>query len=271
MSKTLRFIALSLISAILITPLIVIFLTSLKTQSQIYDPNAGFLPSKLNFENYIKAFYEIDFLRAFVNTISIAFFNIITVTFSSALAAYAFAVLPWSGRDIFFTISLATMMLPEMCLMVPQFLLFKFLGISSGFLPLIVPYYFGLPYYIFLFRQFFLSIPSALADSARIDGASELSIWWRIYLPLSKPIITIVALFQFLLSWNDLLKPSIFLVNEENYTLSLALQQYLSRLGGADWGTLMAASLIMVIPIIIVFLFTQRTLIAGITVSGMKD
>ena len=259
------------ISLILISPLLLIVLTSLKTQEQIYNSSSSILPSPLNFQNYIVAFREINFLQAFTNTIYIAVFNIVGVVIASSLAAYSFAVLRWKRRDFFFTLTLATMMLPEMSVLVPQFLLYKFLGIYSGFLPLIVPYFFGLPYYIFLFRQFFLSIPSALADSARIDGASELEIWWKIYMPVSKPIIMVAALFQFLISWNDLLKPSIFLIDESKFTLSLSLQQYLSRLGGADWGTLMAAAVIMLAPILLIFFFTQKTLIRGITVTGMKD
>lgn len=259
------------IVTVLLSPLLLIFFTSIKDQSQIYDLNSSIFPKSIDFSNYLKAFQEIDFPNAIKNTLYICFFNVMGVILASSLAAYAFAVLKWWGRDFFFVITIATMMLPEMSILVPQFLLFKEIGIYSGFLPLIVPYFFGLPYYIFLFRQFFLSIPSALADSARVDGASELKIWADIYMPLSKPIITVVALFQFLISWNDLLKPSIFLIDEEKYTLSLALQQYLSRLGGADWGTLMSAAVIMVIPILIIFFFTQKTLIRGITVTGMKD
>ena len=207
----------------------------------------------------------------FFNTFVIAIFNIIGVIFSSALAAYAFSVLEWKNRDFFFALTLATMMLPEMALMVPQFLVFKELGLYGGFLPLIIPYFAGLPFYIFLYRQFFLSIPFELIESARIDGATEQQIWWRIMMPLSKPISLVVALFQFLICWNDLMKPSIYLIDEQNYTLSLALQQYQSRLGGAEWGPLMGASVIMVVPVVILFFFTQKSFVRGVIVSGMKE
>ena len=123
----------------------------------------------------------------------------------------------------------------------------------------------------FLFRQFFLSIPKDLAEAARIDGASEFQIWWDIYMPLSKATIMVIALFQFLISWNDLMKPSVYLIDEAQYTLSLGLQQYQSRLGGAEWGPLMAASAIMIIPIIVLFLLTQKSFIKGIAMSGLKE
>jgi multiple sugar transport system permease protein len=271
LSKAGKYFLLLLISGVLITPLALIILTSLKEQAQIYSNTASLFPNPLTFKNFITAFEAIEFLKAFKNTFYIAFFNIFGVVIASSLAAYAFSVLEWKGRDIFFSITLGTMMVPEMTLLIPQFLLFKETGLYGGFLPLIIPYFFGLPYYIFLFRQFFLSIPKTLRDSAKIDGASEFTIWLDIYMALSKPIIMIVILFQFLISWNDLLKPSIFLISEKNYTLSLALQQYLSRLGGAEWGPLMAGAIIMVLPILIIFFFSQKTLIKGITISGLKD
>jgi multiple sugar transport system permease protein len=271
LSKAGKYFLLLVISGVLITPLVLIILTSLKEQAQIYSSTANLFPNPITFKNFITAFEAIEFIKAFKNTFYIAFFNIFGVVIASSLAAYAFSVLEWKGRDIFFSITLGTMMLPEMTLLIPQFLLFKETGLYGGFLPLIIPYFFGLPYYIFLFRQFFLSIPKTLRDSAKIDGASEFTIWLDIYMALSKPIIMIVVLFQFLISWNDLLKPSIFLISEKNYTLSLALQQYLSRLGGAEWGPLMAGAIIMVLPILIIFFFSQKTLIKGITVSGLKD
>ena len=162
-------------------------------------------------------------------------------------------------------------MLPDMVLLVPQFLLFKYLGWYGTMLPLIVPFFCGLPFYIFLLRQFFLTIPKDLAESARIDGASELQIWWGIYMPLSKPALFIVALFQFLIAWNDLMKVSVYLIDDNQYTLSLALQQFQSRLGGAEWGPLMAASAIMIIPIIILFLFAQKSFVQGIQMTGIKE
>lgn len=252
-------------------PFLLIILTSLKNSAQIYSSEFSFIPDPITWSNFYEAFKQINFLEYFGNTLYIAFFNIIGVLIGSSLAAYAFSALEWKLREFFFLITLATIMLPDMVLLVPQFLLFKELGWYGTMLPLIIPYFAGLPFYIFLLRQFFLGIPKDLADSARLDGASEFRVWWEIYLPLSKPALLVVALFQFLISWNDLMKPSVYLIDESQYTLSLGLQQYQSRLGGAEWGPLMAASLIMVIPIVIMFLVTQKYFIKGITMTGLKD
>jgi multiple sugar transport system permease protein len=266
-----RFLLLIFLSFIALFPLLVIISTSLKSSSQIYSSDFAFIPEPITWSNFYEAFKQIKFLAYFGNTLYIAFFNILGVLVASSMAAYAFAALEWKLRDFFFMITLATIMLPDMVLLVPQFLLFKELAWYGTLLPLIIPYFGGLPFYIFLLRQFFLSIPRDLADSARIDGASEFRVWWEIYLPLSKPALLVVVLFQFLISWNDLMKPSIYLIDESQYTLSLGLQQYQSRLGGAEWGPLMAASLIMVLPIIIIFLFTQKSFVQGITMTGLKD
>ena len=126
-------------------------------------------------------------------------------------------------------------------------------------------------FYIFLLRQFFLSIPRELRDSAKIDGASEWEIFTEIYLPLSRPALMIVALFQFMLCWNDLMKPSIYLIDEKSYTLSLGLQQYQSQLGGAEWGPMMAASILVILPVLFLFFITQKQFIQGISMSGLKD
>lgn len=252
-------------------PFIGMLATSLKGSAQIYSSKFSFMPEPIVWRNYIEAIQKIDFFKATFNTLYIAFFNVFGVMISSALAAYAFSALSWKGRDLFFFITIAVMMLPDMSLLIPQFLLFKYLGWYGTMLPLIVPFLCGLPFYIFLLRQFFLTIPKDLAESARLDGASEWQICWDIYIPLAKPALMIVALFQFLISWNDLMKPSIYLIDEAQYTLSLGLQQYQSKLGGAEWGPLMAASVIMIIPIIILFFFTQKSFVKGIALSGMKE
>ena len=259
------------ISVILLSPVLAMLSMSMKTNHEIYHSSFSLLPESLHWQNFIEAFKKVDFLKASFNTLYIALFNVFGVLVASSLAAYAFSALEWKFRDSFFIITIAIMMLPDMVIMVPQFMLFKNLGWYGTLLPLIIPLFCGLPFYIFLLRQFFLSIPKDLADAARIDGASELKIWQEIYLPLSKPALMVVALFQFLISWNDLLKPSIFLIDEKQYTLSLALNQFQSKLGGVNWGTLMAASLIMIVPIVILFLFTQKYFVKGIAMSGLKE
>ena len=162
------------------------------------------------------------------------------------------------------------MMLPDMVILVPQFVLFQKLNWYGTYLPLIVPYFCGTAFYIFLFRQFFMTIPKDLHEAARIDGCSEFGIYRKIYLPLSVPVLSVVSLFQFLYTWNDLMKPSIYLIDQHQYTLSLALQQFKVQHGGTEWSLLMSAATLIVIPVIIIFFFAQRTFVQGVTMTGIK-
>jgi len=210
------------------------------------------------------------FLVYFWNTLKVAVLGVIGVTLSSALAAYAFARIRWPGRDAFFLVTLSTMMVPFAVTMVPLYGIFRALGWIGTLRPLWVPAYFGSAFNIFLLRQFFLTIPQDLSDAARIDGCSEFGIFWRIMLPLSKPALAVVALFHFMYAWKDFMGPLIYLQDQKTYTLSLGLQFYQSQHGGSEWHYLMAACTMMVIPIIVLFFFTQRTFIQGISTTGMK-
>ncbi len=210
------------------------------------------------------------FLVYFWNTLKVAVLGVIGVTLSSALAAYAFARIRWPGRDAFFLVTLSTMMVPFAVTMVPLYAIFRALGWIGTLRPLWVPAYFGSAFNIFLLRQFFLTIPQDLSDAARIDGCSEFGIFWRIMLPLSKPALAVVALFHFMYAWKDFMGPLIYLQDQKTYTLSLGLQFYQSQHGGSEWHYLMAACTMMVIPIIVLFFFTQRTFIQGISTTGMK-
>jgi multiple sugar transport system permease protein len=259
------------LAVIFLLPLSMLVTSSFMNAEQIYSSHFSFIPKPFSLENFSAAFAKIDFFKALANTLYLAVFNIIGVVVASSLAAYAFSAMQWKGRDLFFAITLATIMLPDIVLLIPQFLFFKTLNLYGTLLPLILPYFCGLPFYIFLLRQFFIAIPKDLADSARIDGASEFTIYKEIYMKLSKPAILIVILFQFLLTWNDFMKPSIYLINEKQYTLSIALQQFQSKLGGAQWGPLMASVLLMIIPVVMLFLFTQKYFIKGIALQGLKE
>jgi multiple sugar transport system permease protein len=269
--KILRHLVLATLSIFFLLPLAAVFSTSFKSPSEIYSNSFAWLPQNFNLDNYLEAISRIDFVTCLSNTLYIAILNILGVLLASSLAAYAFAAMQWRGRDLLFMITLSTIMLPEMVLMTPQFLLFKSFSWYGTMLPLIMPYFCGLPFYIFLLRQFFLTIPQELRAAAKIDGADEFTIWRSIYMPLAKPVLIIVALFQFLISWNDLLKPSVYLIDSSQYTLSLALQQYQSRLGGAQWGPMMAAVIMMLIPVLVLFIFGQKYFVRGITLSGLKE
>ncbi|MGV3722145.1 MAG: carbohydrate ABC transporter permease, partial [Actinomycetota bacterium] len=175
----------------------------------------------------------------------------------------------WPGRDALFLILLATMMLPGQVTLIPVFAIFRALGWVDTIKPLVVPQFLGTAFYIFMLRQFFMTIPLELSDAARMDGCSEWDIYRRVILPLARPALATVGLFTFINAWNDFLGPLIYLNDDRKATLSLGLQQFVSQ-HGAEWSMLMAASTLMTLPIIVLFFFAQRTFIQGITLTGVK-
>lgn len=271
LAKCTSHIVMILFSLAFLTPVLWMISTSLKTPEQIFSSGINWIPNPIAFENYTKAFSFVNLVSAFKNTLLLSIINVVGVLFSCSLAAYAFSVLRWKYREVFFYITLATMMLPEMVTLVPQFVLFQKLGWYGTFLPLIAPYFCGNAFYIFLLRQFFLTIPKELHEAASIDGCSEFDIFKNIYLKLSIPALSVVSLFQFLFTWNDLMKPSVYLIDQNQYTLSLALQQFKAQHGGTEWALLMAATTITVIPIIVIFFFAQKTFVQGIAMTGIKE
>ena len=269
--KVAIFIVLVLFGLIFALPLYWMLATSLKVESQIFTYPPVWFPNPIKWQNYLRAITIIPFLQYAKNTLIICIFSAIGQTVSSSLAGYGFARIRWPGRDIIFILVLATMMLPYQVTMIPLYIVFRKLHWIDTLLPLIVPSFFGYAFNIFLFRQFFRTIPSELSDAARIDGCNEFGIYWRIILPLSRPVFATVALFDFLYNWNDFQGPLIYLQDAKNYTLSLGLQSF----GGAysrnlEPATLMAAAAIVVLPTIVIFFLAQRTFIQGITMTGIK-
>ena len=204
------------------------------------------------------------------NTFVITILCVCGAVMSNSLVAYSFARQKWKGRDTFFGVTLATMMVPFPVLMVPTFSLFRWLGWVGTFRPLWVPAFFGSAFSIFLLRQFFKSIPMELSEAAKIDGAGELKIFTNIIVPLAKPAMTVVAIFTFMGTWNDFLGPLIYLVDQKTFTLSLGLQAYQTQHGGTPWNLLMAATLLVILPLVIVFFFAQKVFIQVIATSGGK-
>jgi multiple sugar transport system permease protein len=211
----------------------------------------------------------ITFLTYLSNTLLVALLGVTGMVFSSALVAYGLSRVSWKGREGLFNITLSTMMIPFPVLMIPLYSVFRSLGWIGTLMPLWVPAFFGGAFNIFLLRQFFLTIPNELSEAARIDGCSELQIFWRIILPLARPALSVVALFHFLFVWNDFLGPFIFLTQPETFTMALGLQQYQSQNGGSEPHLLMGASALLVLPIIVLFFFAQKTFIQGISTTGM--
>lgn len=251
-------------------PFVWMIVTSLKPATQIFVWPPTWIPRPVVWQNYVEAVTTIPFARYLGNTVYISLFNVVGILISCPLVAYGLSRIEWPGRDFLFMVVLASMMLPYAVLMIPTFLIFNALGWIGTFKPLIVPAFLGAPFFIFLLRQFFMTIPFDLSDAATIDGCSEFSILWHIVLPLSKPALATVALFTFIANWQDFLGPLIYLRDESQYTLSLGIQRFLSD-HGAKWAQLMAVSTLTVLPIVLLFFFTQRTFIEGITFSGIKE
>lgn len=219
--------------------------------------------------NYPDSLSSFPFLQYTWNTLVLCVFTMIGTVLSAALPAYGFARLRWKYRDALFIALIATIMLPPQVTMIPVFLIFRALGWTGTALPLIVPSFFGSAFFIFLMRQFFMTIPQELSDAARIDGCSELGILTRIIAPISKPALATVALLSFTGAWMDFTGPLIYLHDERSYTLAVGLLAFLGRHSG-EWSLLMAAATVMTVPMLILFFFAQRTYIQGIALTGLK-
>ena len=281
--RLLVFAAICSISVAYILPLVWMISTSLKTLDKTMEYPPRFIPDKIEMHGAIPLNYyrvitndKMDFPRYTRNTVTVAALAVLGTVLSCSLAAYAFAKIRFRGRGTLFAIMLSTMMIPFPVKMVPLFSIFRWIGdhtplqMLGTLRPLWLPTFFGTAFSIFLLRQFYLTIPDDLSEAARIDGCSEFGIWWRIVLPLSKPALAVVALFTFLWSWNDFLGPLTYIQEPTQYTLSLGLQVFQSTHGGTEWNLLMAASLLILSPVIILFFMTQKTFIHGIATTGMK-
>jgi multiple sugar transport system permease protein len=204
------------------------------------------------------------------NTLWVCVLCVIGMVVSCTLVAYAFAFLEFPGREALFILTLAVMMIPFPATMTPLFELFRALGWVGTFKPLWAPAWFGGAFSIFLLRQFFLGLPKDLLDAARIDGCSELQVLWHVVVPLARPALAMVALFQFLGSWKDFMGPLLYLTDRSQFTLSLGLQAFQSQQGGTPWHLAMAASVMFSLPLVVLFLIARRMFMQGIAMTGLK-
>ena len=211
-----------------------------------------------------------DFPLYLRNTLWIALLGVLGTTISSAVVAYGFSRVRWRGRGPAFIVMISTMMIPFPVVMVPLFTMVREIGWIGTFAPLWVPAWFGNAFSIFLLRQFFLTIPRELDDASRIDGCGHVRNFIHVILPLSIPALLVVALFHFMFVWNDFLGPLVFLTHRDQFTLALGLQLYLSKLGQTPWNLLMAATTVMVAPVLVLFVLMQRTFVEGISTAGSK-
>ncbi|MGH7739405.1 MAG: carbohydrate ABC transporter permease [bacterium] len=254
-----------------LAPLLWMLSTSLKSVGQTMALPPQWIPHPIHWRNYLDAVHYIDFFRYTANSLIVCGLSVTGTLLSSSLAAYGFSRIEWKGRDFFFWLTLSTMMIPFPTLMVPLYGVFRELHWIGTLKPLWVPSFFGSAFSIFLLRQFFMGIPKEMAEAARMDGCSELRVWATIILPLSKPALAAVALFQFIYNWNDFLGPLLFLTRQKDFTLALGLQFYQSQNGGTQWHLLMSASTLASLPILLLFFLAQKTFIQGITLGGLKE
>jgi len=254
-------------AVVMLIPFAWLVSTSLKPDDQLFAYPPVWIPRYLNWSNYTGAWSYAPFGNYLLNTLLITAFTLVGTLASSSLVAYGFARRQFPGRELLFGLLLSTLMLPAIVTLIPLFLIFKTLGWINTFLPLIVPSYFASPFYVFLLRQFFLSLPPELEDAAMIDGASTPQVLTRIVLPLAKPALASVTIFSVTFHWNDFLGPLIYLNDDEKRTLALGLYAFLGE-HTAQWGYLMAASTLMVLPMAGLFFVAQKYFIQGIVTSG---
>jgi ABC-type glycerol-3-phosphate transport system permease component len=273
MSRLLIFIILLIGAIIMITPFAFLISSSLKTETQVFQFPIQWIPDPVRWMNYVEALTQKPFVLYFVNTMIIVLFNQAAVLLSSSLVGYGFARIDFPGRGFWFAVALATMMLPYYVTMVPQFIMFSRFGWMDSFLPLIIPYFFGGgAFNVFLFRQFFRGIPEDFSDAARMDGCSEFGIFRQIFVPLATPVFITVSIFTFMASWNDFIGPLLYINSPEKFTIALGLAQYRSMMGvgRTRWDLLMAASVAMTTPVVLLFFILQRYFIKGVVMSGIK-
>jgi len=258
------------LSAMFALPLAWMVGTSFKTAQQALQLPVVWWPRPFLWSNYPDLFAALPYFRFFLNTFLYAGITIVGVCLSSSLVAYGFSRLRWPGRDAVFYVMLMTLILPFVCTLIPLFVMYKRFGWIGTYLPLEVPTFFGSSVFsTFLLRQFFMTIPQSLSEAARIDGASEFYIYRRIILPLAKPALAAVILFQFIYCWNDYLGPLVYISDQNSYPLSLGLALILGEYT-TNWAWVMAGATAATAPIVILFFLTQRTFIQGITVTGVK-
>ena len=247
--NSLVFLILAMAGIAFLAPFAWMVSTSLKPLNETMMLPPRWLPSTVQWHNYPDAIHAMGYFWRYVgNSLFLCLMTVVGTVTSSALAAYGFSRLEWRGRDTVFLILLATMMIPFPVIMVPIYTLFKSLGWIGTFKPLWVPSFCAGAFNVFLLRQFFLTLPKDISEAARIDGCSEFQIFLHVILPLSRPALLVVAIFQFMATWNDFLGPLIFLTEQKDFTLALGLQSFQSQQGGTAWHQLMAASTLVVLP-----------------------
>jgi len=267
----LRYFVLVSVALLLGMPLLWAFSTSLRPLEEAYRMDVSMLPDPPRWDNYTHALERLPMWRFAFNSLVISAAGVFGTLLSTSMAGYAFARMQWRGRTLCFALVLATLVIPSQIYLIPHFLLFKYLGWINTYKPLIVPSFLAVDvFYVFLFRQFFKSIPRALTDAAVLDGASHAQVYRHIMLPLAKPVVITVVVMNFIYHWQDFMRPLIYLNDFEKYPIALGLRMYQTMEG--DWvNYLMAASLLSLAPVALLFIFAQRFITRGMVLSGLRQ
>jgi multiple sugar transport system permease protein len=268
LGKTITYALLIAMSAVMILPFLWMLSASLKLDREVFRFPIEWIPASPQWQNYVRIWTRIPFLTFFANTAKLTVIITLLQLATSSFAAYAFAKLQFKGRDVLFLAYIASIAIPWQVYMVPQFIMMRRLDLVDTHLALILLQAFS-AFGVFLLRQFFISIPNDLSDAARIDGMSEYGIYFRIMLPLSKPALATLTIFTFVGVWNDFMGPLIYLNSESKKTIQLGLRMFIQQYS-ADYALIMAASLVSLVPVIILFLSFQRFFVEGIATSGIK-
>jgi ABC-type glycerol-3-phosphate transport system permease component len=267
-ARIMAFIALAIGAVFFAAPFLFMLATSFKTLSQADKMSPFEWPNPFYAANYPLALSQMNFWLLLRNTLVIVYANVVGVLVSSSIVAYGFARMRFPLKGMWFALMLSTMMLPQTAVLLPLYAFYRDIGWVNTFLPLTIPSFFGSAYHIFLLRQFFMSLPSELEDAARIDGCTSFGIFRQIFLPLSQPALITVAIFTFMFSWNNLFGPLIYLRTPDKYTLAIGLAQF-NGLYSTQYGLLMAASIVIVSPLLVVFFMAQKYFVKGIVLSGL--
>ena len=260
-------------SLLFLVPVVWMISASLQDQQGVFASPYQWIPVTPRWDNYATVTTIFPFWRYLANTLVITVSVTLATLLSCSLVAYGFARLRFPGRNLLFALCLATMMLPGQVTMIPLYVMFARLGWVDTFFPLIVPSLFGTPFYIFLLRQFFLTIPREYDEAALLDGAGHLRIYWSIILPLARPALATVALFTFVGAWNDFFGPLVYINSPENATLTLGLNMLKAQITGTglvQWQVLMAGALLVMLPNVAVFLLSQKHFVKGLAVGGLR-
>ncbi len=267
----LRHVILISVTIVFIIPIYWMVISAFKPNALVFSIPVKWFPDPFRWQNFVEAFNYpgYPFLKFLWNSTYYSGLVTVGTVLSCSLAGYAFARLRFPGRGLLFSLTVASLMIPSIVTFIPVYLIFKNLGWLGSYKPLIVPAFFGNAFFIFMMRQFFMTMPEELADAARIDGANEFVIFWQIMLPLVRPALIVMAVFTFQWTWCDFFGPLIYLSNPNQYPLSLGLYAFVSK-RTTEWGLMMAGATMATLPMVILFFIAQRYFLEGIKMTGLK-